>query len=220
MARSRGEQFWITRGQVGALAVTTAAVAVLTFFVGMMVGRGQALPPPAADEVPSGLVAADVEADALTELLARVERAAAATVPAARAQPNEGPLDFPDQLVAEELDLDLPEKPPQVELPEVLVEPEPAGVAPVAPLEPADDAPESGWAVQVFSFPSPDEANAKVSELQDLDFAAYRVDALVKGATWYRVRIGPFSSKEAAAEAQAAINEQLGTWDSRVTTVR
>ena len=106
MGRSRGEQFWITRGQLAALAVTTASVAVLAFFVGLMVGRGSA--PEEVDLVESstGLIAADVQADALTELLARVETAASSTVvPTAQAAPVEdaGQLDYPDELVAEEL---------------------------------------------------------------------------------------------------------------------
>jgi cell division septation protein DedD len=223
MGRSRGEQFWITRGQLAALGVTTASVAVLAFFVGLMVGRGPATDEPVLDEGRVGLIGVDVQADALTELLARVEEAAAATVPAASAAPfDEGNLDFPDELVAEELVLELPEPElPVIEDP-VVVELEPLAEddLPEAPEPPAEDVPDDGFAVQVFSFPTPDEANAKVVELQSRDYRAYRVDALVHGETWHRVRIGPYRSKEAAASAQAEINESLGTWDSRVTTVR
>lgn len=223
MGRSRGEQFWITRGQLAALGVTTASVAVLAFFVGLMVGRGPVTDPPVLDEGRVGLIGADVQADALTELLARVEEAAATTLPAASAAPfDQGNLDFPEELIAEELVLELPEPQlPVIEEP-VVVELEPLAEdrLPEAPEPPAEEVPVEGWAVQVFSFPTPDEAIAKVVELQARDYRAYRVDALVHGETWHRVRIGPYRSKEAAASAQAEINESLGTWDSRVTTVR
>lgn len=224
LGRSRGEQFWITRGQLAALAVTTASVAVLAFFVGLMVGRGSAPEDVDLVENSPGLIAAEVEADALTELLARVENAAASTVPTAQAAPVEdaGQLDYPDELVAEELVIDLPEEePPVVEEP-VVVELEPLAdeELPQPPEEPAVEVPDEGWAVQVYSFPTAEEANAKVIELQGRDYRAYRVDALVHGETWHRVRIGPYRSKDAAAAAQAEINESLGTWDSRVTGVR
>ncbi len=217
MARSRGEQFWITRGQLAALGVTTAAVAVLAFFVGLMAGRAQT---PSAEVPPQdlGLIASTVETDALTELLAKVEEAASTTMPSALAESTDGPLDFPEELVAEELELDLPEELPEEEPEAVIVEAEPLDEE--GPELAPEQVPEEGWAVQVNSYPTVDEANARVSELQDQGFRAFRVDALVRGETWHRVKIGPYRSTEEASEAQSSINEALGTWDSRVTTVR
>ena len=112
-------QFWITTPQLGALAIITLSLSALAFFLGVMVGRGQA---PAegivtTNEVSSGLVDDELMNDTITELLAKVEQAAS------RREAHAGTeLTFPDQLVGEE----------EVQIPEPLEEEEPA----VAVLEP------------------------------------------------------------------------------------
>ena len=111
-------QFWITRGQLAALAVTTLAVAALAFFVGVMVGQ-EDVPLPAGLGKDQALVDAELRDDAITELLARVETAASSRVPEAHART----LSFPEELVAQE---------PEIELPEAEVDED---VVPLAELE-------------------------------------------------------------------------------------
>ena len=91
-------QFWITTPQLAALGVSTLSLAALAFFLGLMVGRGQASSGDrdVVAEANPGLVTSDVESDTITELLARVEQAAEKH----RSQPE---LAFPEALVEEEL---------------------------------------------------------------------------------------------------------------------
>ena len=247
------KQFWITRAQLAALGVTTLAVAALAFFVGVMVGQEEVpLPVELKDDA---LVTEQLEDDAITELLARVETAAASRVPESRARPVRQ-LSYPEELVVEEPAIELPDpidpdpvdqeeldalaeaevldsEPldlDEVEDPVAAVlepEPEPVVVEPEVEEEPeppepealpnVQDLPTEGWAVQVYSFPSALEAEAKVADLESRGFDAYRVAALVGGETWHRVRLGPYDTQQKARKALPRISSELGVADPLVT---
>lgn len=214
-------QFWITTPQLAALGVITLSLAALAFFLGLMVGRGQASSSDreVATEVNPGLVSADVESDTITELLARVEQAAEKH----RVEPE---LAFPEALVEEELQPRLPEE----EAPEpgepmvVAADAAPVEAQPEPPAEeeqvPEEEVPAEGWAVQVASYPTSEEARRHLSRLKSGGHDAYLIAALVKGQTWYRVRIGPYSTREAARGAQASLSQALGRSDLLVTGVQ
>lgn len=194
---------WLSKGQLGALTVTAAAVAVLTFFIGLTLGQrpageAVALPTPDADHV---LIEEGVRDDGLAVLLARVEMAAG--VPVAQAS-----LSYPERLLADAPLVDVPAEPE----PEVLV---PAEVLPVVaepPVAPDDvqDEP-GGWAVQLFSETDSSVADARVAELVDAGVSAYRVDVLLGGQTHHRVRVGPFDSEANAQDAVAELAAQSGS---------
>lgn len=212
-------QFWITTPQLAALGVITLSLAALAFFLGLMVGRGQAGPTErdVVAEVNSGLVSSDVESDTITELLARVEQAAEKH----RVEPE---LAFPEALVEEELQPRLPQEQPVEEGEPMVVA---ADAAPVEeqPDPPEEEAPEvevpsEGWAVQVASYPTSEEARRHLSRLKSGGHDAYLIAALVKGQTWYRVRVGPYSTREAARGAQASLSQALGRSDLLVTGVQ
>ena len=221
---NKSQQFSLSRGQLGALAVSTLSVAVLGFFVGLMVGRS-----PAGDESPldagavtaSRLIEPEVEQDALLDLLARVEDAAARHMPEAEA----APLSYPERLLADEADGTVPDKEepepepdaePVVVEPDDLVDPEP----PLPPAEPAGfQVPSAGWAVQVAAYTSAEEADVRVHELQAQGLEAWRAEALVKGRTWYRVRIGAHKNRAAAQEAARELSDVLGTTDLMVAKI-
>lgn len=76
----------LTRGHLLALGALSLALAVLSFFLGVEVGRQQAPPPPVV-ELP-GLVAKDVAEGNLEELLSKAE------------EKQGQPLDFPKALIA------------------------------------------------------------------------------------------------------------------------
>ncbi|MCB9761968.1 MAG: SPOR domain-containing protein [Alphaproteobacteria bacterium] len=213
--RVRGEQqFWLTRGQLAALGVSSLAIALLAFFVGLRVGRAQA-PPPLEVVQQEGLIDVQVENDALTELLARVEEAAANPVSEAEASA----LTYPERLVDEAVGLEIPEVSDEPTGDAVVVLPEP--VAPPEPPLAADaEAPDAGWAVQLYSFPELELAEEKVGALREAGHDAYRVEALVDGQTWFRVRIGPYSSREKAQDAMPALAAEVGVADPIVTPVR
>ena len=215
-SRLRGSgQYWLTQGHLAALGTTTIFLAALAFFVGLTVGKRQAAVA-APEPVAAILVGSAEQADSLTELLAKVEEAAAAELPQAQA----GTLSYPEQLKAETLEPLLPTLGEPLEEPQVLAVVEaPVDAAPEVPL-PGDSVPEDGWAVQVAAYPSLDEAQARVLSLREEGHDAYRIEAFVKGQTWYRVRIGPYASKSAAEAASGELGVALGQDDLMVTEVR
>ncbi len=232
------QQYWLSRGQLTALAVTTLSVAVLGFFVGLMVGRRT--PPEPWPEVTAALVEPEVEQDALMDLLSRVEKAAARQVPTS----EQAPLSYPEKLVAE--DVVVPTTEPSAGEPSgseslgatgpdsaTLPEPEPVEVAqsveappepPPPEHEPAEGAeaytpPSQGWSVQVAAYTSAGEADQRVAGLRAQDLDAWRAEALVRGRTWYRVRIGGHDTREDAQEAARELAVVLGTEDLLVARI-
>lgn len=194
---------WLSKGQLGALTVTAAAVAVLTFFIGLTLGQRPEAETVVVTDVDSDhvLIEEGVRDDGLAILLARVEMAAG--VPAAQAS-----LSYPERLLADAPVVEVPEVPE----PEVLV---PATVLPVVAEPPAapDDVQDEpgGWAVQLFSESDPAVADARVQALQDAGVSAYRVDVLLGGKTLHRVRVGPFDSQAKAQDAVPELAMQSGS---------
>ncbi len=202
MSRLQGQrEIWVTRGHLWALGATTAFIGILAFFVGLLLGRGETAPEP--ETVADVLVPPDVENDALEELLARIEEAS-------REGDREAPLTFQSTLPAGD----------PVALPDPAAEPEPpVNVVPPAREEPrppedtpeAGRIPESGWAVQVGSYSSAAEADERIADLAGRGVSAYRVAALVGGATWHRVRVGGFRTREAAEADRARVAVAAGS---------
>jgi cell division septation protein DedD len=213
-------QLPLTRNHLYALGALSLALAVLSFFVGFQTGRGQVVAPPAPavarfvrDEVADG----DLEV-----LLGRVEQA---TV-------GETPLGFPAEL---------PRAEPAPVVPPPLAEGEVAAPPPVAPPPvnpfPAEarpgaaslaagaattapsmgDIPAGGWSIQVGEQIAEPDAVRQVETLQAAGLAAYKVVALVDGATVWRVRIGGYSSKETATAALPAVSSKAGAAKATVT---
>jgi cell division septation protein DedD len=73
-----------------------------------------------------------------------------------------------------------------------------------APAPSSDIAPpghEGGYQLQVSSFPTQGEAQAFADQLRARGHKAYVVEAHVPGrGTWFRVRIGPFTTQHAATQ--------------------
>jgi DedD protein len=218
-----GRQFWLSPPQVVALGVITVSLALLAFFLGVMVGRGEASSEGVAASSSQALVGADVQDDTITELLAKVEQAAS------RRTARAAEFSFPEELVASVPSVEVP-KPATVSLeavnvvspdpgpppaPEEEVEPE-AAEAPEAKVErPA--VPTQGWAIQVASFTDLVEADTRVSELESQGHGAWHVQGFAKGLNRYRVRIGPFSSESEAEAALKKVAESLPEQDLMLT---
>jgi DedD protein len=199
-----GREIWITKGHLAALGTATLAIALLAFFVGVQVGRNQAETPALADN-PTILPDLDRE-DALEALLREVESAQAAAPP----------LAFPETLTEGNAP-EVPEAPEEEEVPtDIRPAPEATQTPPPDPPKSAP-VPASGWAVQIASYESASDADARVAKLQERDLKAYRVAALIRGQNWYRVKVGPYSSKDAAADARTELARTLGTRDLMVT---
>jgi cell division protein FtsN len=196
-------QLRITHGHLAALGVTTASVAVLAFLVGVQVGRRAA---PVAEEAPAAaedaLLPDGQEAEALARLLREVELSQGSFDPTGAPALTRTTLTFPS--VLGEQTTAAPAKGG-------------AGNASVAVAAPAGEPPRapsmappvSGWAIQVGSYPTQAEAEARIAELTGHGVSAYRVAALVDGQTWHRVRVGGFSDRDRAESARAALATNL-----------
>lgn len=204
MQTQNGREIWITRGHLAALGTATLFIALLAFFVGIQVGRNQTDSP---QSISSDMLLPDPNReDALEALLREVEAAQSAAPP----------LAFPEALT-EDNPPETPEKEDETAT-ETAVEPA-EEATPKPPPEPPESAPvpSSGWSVQVASYDTVTDADARVEALRDRKMKAYRVTALIKGKNWYRVKVGSYPSEEAAITARKNLSAILGTRDLMIT---
>jgi cell division septation protein DedD len=64
------------------------------------------------------------------------------------------------------------------------------------------------WNVQANSYPDTKSANDLVDRLKNKGYNAFVTEANVKGKVWYRVRIGPFGSREEAEKTVTALKSK------------
>lgn len=200
-ARSN-RQIWITRGHLAALAISTASLAMLTFFLGVRVGRGTV--PSTQDLAVQATLLPNADSQASLELLLReVELAQASLDPTGQPQT--------DVEYTELLRTSATATPAAASLP--------TGTVSIAandtshPRPPTFTPPESGWSVQVSSTPLVAAADQQVAGLIAAGHRAYRVDALVDGQNWYRVRVGGFDTRDEADAARRILAVQTSTPD-------
>ncbi len=207
-------QLPLTRNHLYAMGALSLALALLAFFVGFSLGRGKAAAPPPAPA--STFVPEEVRTGDLEVLLAKVEQANA----------GDAALGFPAELPRTE------PPPPPVDPTAPPVEPTPPpnpfpaesrpgtaalGGPPVATPTVDEGVPTSGWAVEVAEHTSEADASRYVETLRAAGLEAYRVVALVGGKTVWRVRIGGYSSKDAATAAVPAVASKAGASSATVT---
>ncbi len=92
---------------------------------------------------------------------------------------------------------------------------------PVPTVEPPKPtgAPATGrYTVQVSSWTTPADADRAVSKWKQAGFDVYVVEALVKGRTWYRVRVGRYTTMAEAQEAASHMRavQKNGVWVTKV----
>ncbi len=79
-----------------------------------------------------------------------------------------------------------------------------AGAEPNGDTDPVAGLPaparEGAFSVQLAAFPTEGEANALLAKLRGAGIEAFKMEAVVKGQTWYRVRVGNFRAR---ADAEA-----------------
>jgi len=205
--RTRQREIWITQGHLWALALVMFFIGVLAFFVGLLFGRSQAAVPDGEATTPA-IVTEEVQGDALDELLARLESLDVD-------DPQDGALSFPGTLTAGEA-FPVPEPAePELAVEDVVL---PGREVPEPPEgEPsAGDVPRSGWAVQLASYGTVEEAEAHLTRLAEQGHDAYRQAALVGGETRHRVRVGGFSSQKSAGRARDELAVSEGIPDALV----
>ena len=202
------DQIWITRSHLLALAVTTGCIALLSFFLGVSVGRSS------GGDGASGSGAAPLVPD-----VGQQENLEAVLRQAAHKQENSTDFSFQDDLPTEQVGELPPETPPaEVGATSNAAAPVPAPSAPVVAIEPPSGAvPSGGYAVQVGAYGSAAGADTRVTELTEAGLKAYRVTAMVDGHKAWQVRIGGFSTEAAAKEALPGLRAQLGISDLKPT---
>jgi cell division septation protein DedD len=86
--------------------------------------------------------------------------------------------------------------------------PTPVPFAPAKRTEPAPPEKEwadAGWTVQVNATTNVQQATELARNLRAKGYDAYTVQAPMRGQTWYRVRVGRFTSREKANELEARL---------------
>jgi len=229
------KQFWITKPQLMALGVISLSLAALAFFLGLMVGRGQAAGVEriqTAGQVPGGVYSEEIRDDTLQEMFYHIEKAAQEKAAKTGAVSNKVGLEFHEALLDDDVNVVVPQaESGKQELEAVVVAADsPPNVVPSAPKKDLSKKnvvkrPEAmmvGWAVQVSSFPESKKslANKEAASLGSRGHSAFVVHAIVRGQSWYRVRIGPYPTQEAASAARKALSMSLGKNDLLVTKVR
>ncbi len=188
----------ITKRHIVAVSITTLMLSLFTGVVGYQSGRKLHT----GSENASASLLPNVEEQAsLEELLMEIE------------QSKHIRADSDYQFVYElqkNTPISIPEKPTTIQT-ETVVESDPAALE--VPEVVQNPLPTSGWAIQVGSYPSVEEAQAEVVVWSERGQKPYVVTASVDGEVWYRVRLSGLSDKAQAAALQKTLQEQMNEFD-------
>jgi len=83
--------------------------------------------------------------------------------------------------------------------------------------EHADEWADKGWTVQVNATTNPQQATDLARTLRAKGYDAYTVQAPMHGQTWYRVRVGRFTSREKAKELETKLKTNDAMENAYVT---
>ncbi|MFZ5475943.1 MAG: SPOR domain-containing protein [Myxococcota bacterium] len=212
---SPDRQLQLTRNHLFALGALALSLAVLAFFVGMQLGKTTA-PPVAAAPPVAPLVGEEARTGDLEVLLAKVEQAGVKTDPLAF--PAELPVTVTPPAPIDPAATPVEPAPPAPDpFPDVPREGSATVAAGPATAGVVDGVPADGWAIQVASRDGEADAQALVETLRAAGLAAYRVVALVDGQSTWRVRVGGYRTKDAAAAALGEVSGRAGSGDAVVT---
>ncbi|MBI4515581.1 MAG: SPOR domain-containing protein [Deltaproteobacteria bacterium] len=71
----------------------------------------------------------------------------------------------------------------------------------------AEEWADAGWTVQVYATTDPNQATALARRLLAKGYDAYTLQAPMRGQTWYRVRVGRFTSHDKAKEMEQRLKK-------------
>ncbi len=80
-----------------------------------------------------------------------------------------------------------------------------------------DEWADAGWTVQVYATTDPKQATSFARRLLAKGYDAYTLQAPLRGQTWYRVRVGRFSSREKAEQMEQRLKRLEGMEAAYVT---
>lgn len=222
----------LTQRQVVVAFVIVLVCLLSSFFLGVWVGQGGSLPEPSVRQADAAQDAGEETAMDETEtddgkLRFFSEDGSAGTAP----PPDEEPAE-PDRPTSLREDLDRG-TPPAETSPPAQADPEPETQAPprqppaqppqqARPSEPLQPAPTrtnlppggSGFVVQVFSSDDQAQAQRVLDRLLSADQDAFLHPQEIEGRVMYRVRVGPFETRERAEVIAGRVERemQLDTW--------
>jgi cell division septation protein DedD len=113
--------------------------------------------------------------------------------------------------VTKVVQLPTPTRPPARMAEKPTVAPAPPTRAKAVEAPPArDEWADAGWTVQVIATTDSQQATDLARTLKSRGYEAYTVQAPVRGQTWYRVRVGRFTSREKAKELETRLKTNEG----------
>ena len=189
----------ITRSQISAIGLITLALVICTFALGYKTGIAQTKSN-SINPKQNLLPYADEQAS-LEELIRQIE--SSSTLPAKD-------YIFHEELEAQRLPLGLSTDDQIFEKTTIKSD---KNLNPPTPDITKLNLPTSGWAIQIGSFPSLDEAEELIAYLAEKELESYYVVALINGKNWYRVRIGGYNSRALAEKAKSSLSTRLGGTD-------
>ena len=189
----------ITKRHIVAVSITTLMLSLFTGIVGYQSGRKLNMDSE-KDSVVTLLPNVDEQAS-LEELLLEIEQTKHIRSDNDYQFVNElqkdSPISIPVQPNTITTETVIDADPEALEIPEVATTPLPT----------------SGWALQVGSYPTLDEATLQIETWGDKGQQPYIVTASVDGEVWYRVRLSGLSDKAQAEALNRTLQEQMSEFD-------
>ena len=189
----------ITKRHIVAVSITTLMLSLFTGIVGYQSGRKLHMGSE-KDSVVTLLPNVDEQAS-LEELLLEIEQTKHIRSDNDYQFVNElqkdSPISIPDQPNKITAETVINADPDALEIPEVATTPLPT----------------SGWALQVGSYPTLDEANQQTDVWANQGQKPYIVTASVDGEVWYRVRLSGLSDKAQAEALNRTLQEKMNEFD-------
>ena len=189
----------ITKRHIVAVSITTLMLSLFTGIVGYQSGRKLHMGSE-KDSVVTLLPNVDEQAS-LEELLLEIEQTKHIRSDNDYQFVNElqkdSPISIPTQPNKITTETVINADPDALEIPEVSTTPLPT----------------SGWALQVGSYPTLDEANQQIESWTSQGQKPYIVTASVDGEVWYRVRLSGLSDKSQAEALNRTLQEKMNEFD-------
>lgn len=221
--KGKDQRFYFSRGQMMLLGGAFTLATVVIFFLGIFTGKGIEERRLVKTEEPLVRIPINPPAQGATgaqggptkdemtfyNTLTKQPRAQ----PAAEEKPKE--TKQPEKSAKAEVKeskrqtKEAPPPPPKAVEKKLEKTPPPAAPKPAQLVETAERK-ESGksWTVQVNAFPDEKSAKTWVDRLKNKGYNAYVAEVNIKGKTWYRVRVGQYSTREEAKKVEEAMKKQ------------
>jgi cell division septation protein DedD len=211
--KGKEKRYYFSRGQMVLLGGAFIMTSIVVFFLGIFVGKGIEESKMAKNEEPlikipvkpspqaSNGAASESSKEELTfyDTLTKSPGAQPAVdQPAKETNPPEKMAKAEVKEIKPQAKEETPSssKPTEKEI----EKPAPPAGAPKTPTAEAgeSDGSDKVWTVQVNAFPDERSAKIWVDRLKNKGYNAYSVEALNKGKTWYRVRVGKYGTRDEA----------------------